>query len=139
MDLAQRREAAQEEHRRQLQARLDAERKAGEREREQQLLDDLAAGRPTSRMERATGLLRYYGAVAQGRWAPHAERQVGDDTMLDGGAAVHTADDAARTAVAEALAPMIAAAEQELEAATTERDKLVDEHRPHGLVGWLRR
>lgn len=89
-------------------------------------------------MERATGLLAYYHAVSSGRWAPQAEVHVVSGTALDGGAAVHLASEAAKGAVAAAMKPLIAGMTTELEQATEERDRRVEEERPHGLVGWLR-
>lgn len=92
MDLSGRREAAQREHARQLQQRLDSEREVGERERERQLIESLAAGEGTDRMKRAEAILRYLRTLSSGRWVSHGESQIVHDTQLDNGEAVRLAD-----------------------------------------------
>lgn len=107
-DLNARRAQAQAEHARQLQARLDAERKAGEAERERQC---------STRSPRADRRRGWSGrracspttAVSSGRWAPQAEVHVVSGTALDGGAAVHVASEAAKGAVAAAMKPLMPA------------------------------
>jgi hypothetical protein len=116
---------AEQERDRDLARRHEVEAQAAQAEQDRLYVRDLAAGAETSRQHRAAKVLSYLNEVGQGRWAPMNEAAASHGTMYDNGRALRLVDEAARRAVAAALAPLIEQAEQEARAADEERDEII--------------